>query len=124
MNPPLTKLACCCQNALELMERSRSIANLLPLAGSAFAFMATIILDRLSGPSATDDRRRELADFVLLDFEGEPARPLSQRRRKQSPLKDVAGMLRSFSYVAFAGLKSITGCRQILTARNRQRSGT
>ena len=43
-------------------------------------------------------------DFVLLDFEGEPARPLAQRRRKQSPLKDVAGMVRSFSYAAFNGL--------------------
>jgi maltose alpha-D-glucosyltransferase/alpha-amylase len=44
------------------------------------------------------------ADFVLLDFEGEPARPLADRRHKQSPLKDVAGMIRSFSYVAFSGL--------------------
>jgi maltose alpha-D-glucosyltransferase/alpha-amylase len=44
-------------------------------------------------------------DFVLLDFEGEPARPLSDRRRKQSPLKDVAGMIRSFSYAAFSGLE-------------------
>ena len=43
-------------------------------------------------------------DFVILDFEGEPARALAERRRKQSPLKDVAGMLRSFSYAAFAGL--------------------
>ncbi len=44
-------------------------------------------------------------DFVILDFEGEPARSLAERRRKQSPLKDVAGMLRSFSYAAFAGLQ-------------------
>ena len=44
-------------------------------------------------------------DFVFLDFEGEPARPLEERRRKQSPLKDVAGMIRSFSYVAHAGLR-------------------
>jgi maltose alpha-D-glucosyltransferase/alpha-amylase len=43
-------------------------------------------------------------DFILLDFEGEPARPIVQRRQKQSPLKDVAGMLRSFSYAAFSGL--------------------
>jgi maltose alpha-D-glucosyltransferase/alpha-amylase len=43
-------------------------------------------------------------DYYILDFEGEPARPLQARRHKQSPLKDVAGMVRSFSYAAYAAL--------------------
>jgi maltose alpha-D-glucosyltransferase/alpha-amylase len=43
-------------------------------------------------------------DFIILDFEGEPARSLAERRQKQPPLKDVAGMLRSFSYAAYAAL--------------------
>ena len=43
-------------------------------------------------------------DFVIIDFEGEPARSMEERRRKHSPLKDVAGMLRSFDYAAHNAL--------------------
>jgi maltose alpha-D-glucosyltransferase / alpha-amylase len=54
---------------------------------------------------------RAKTNYIILDFEGEPSRPLVQRRAKQSPLKDVAGMLRSFSYGVYATLMNYTARR-------------
>ena len=91
---------------LSLMERARGIAS-LPAAGQRIRIHGDYHLGQtLRTAAAPRDPAAGAGggDFVLLDFEGEPARLLGERRRKQSPLKDVAGMIRSFSYAARSGL--------------------
>ncbi|MER2527129.1 MAG: maltose alpha-D-glucosyltransferase [Candidatus Competibacter denitrificans] len=56
-------------------------------------------------------------DVIIIDFEGEPSRTLEERRDKQSPLRDVVGMVRSFNYAAHAALQPFTADRQALAPR-------
>jgi trehalose synthase-fused probable maltokinase len=66
--------------------------------------------------------RRPDGGFMIIDFEGEPARPLEERRRKHAALRDVAGMLRSIDYAAASALRAVRGAAEVEPSRRIPRS--
>jgi len=92
----------------ELIRRARAIVDLEP-SGQRVRIHGDFHLGQtLRTTTDAEAAAGKGGDFVVIDFEGEPARPIEERRRKQSPLKDVAGMIRSFSYAAYAAVDQAT----------------
>jgi len=92
------------QAALVLSRRRRLVAAFDELT----AYPITGLRTRVHGDYHLGQVLRVKNAYAILDFEGEPARSLDDRRAKHSPVKDVAGMLRSFSYAAWVGLSQFT----------------
>ena len=98
--------------------RAGSLARLDTAAGVLEKTVAARLRERLRRVAAAGAKIRVHGDLHLgqillaesgprlLDFEGEPGRPLAEARRKASPLRDVAGMLRSFHYAAHVALRN------------------
>ena len=129
-------LAAAAAEMLSQLERDRhSLAaptqalaeRLITLREELFGQICTLIPDGVSAQKTRFHGDFHLGqvidvqhDFFIIDFEGEPARPLAVRRRKSSPLRDVAGMIRSFDYAAVAAVRHLAEARPAAEPRMTQ----
>jgi len=88
------------RTAAEVAELTPYVEALRSAFDDLAALDAPVEVQRVHGDFHLGQVMRTLDGWKLLDFEGEPARPLAERRGLESPVKDVAGMLRSFDYAA------------------------
>jgi maltose alpha-D-glucosyltransferase/alpha-amylase len=90
--------------AAELVGRREEIVNLIERLAK---IPAKGLKTRIHGDYHLGQVMIAQDDVVIVDFEGEPSRPADERRMKSSPLRDVAGMLRSFAYAADAAARDV-----------------